>query len=471
MKYIKLLALFISSVFYAQAQYEPFLLGEDAHYATKIGSEERKNVYALRIDSLVNHSMATEYVMMQGTDLPSFQDHWCGNSVVATDDGRHLFFSADGDTMTIRTNAAQFDNWLAFEDDRIKIELTYVGHEEVDVLGVIDSVKFFDYTIKEKFGGEHQFEHQIGLSKNHGYISFITPNTRFNGSGEYIYWQFDLIGISKSNLGYQNLLFEDVFDFEVGDIFHISRAFSTYENYFYIFYDISIVQEVIEKVETDSSYRYKIFETKYVKKEGTSVSMEILCDTVIKEFSKSLIHFDDLSQIPKGDKIVQAYQTTFGRSKRSDYQVYLFPYDGYPFYPGHYDEYIEHGGGPYFKFEQGETNYRLLQYKRAADGREYGTPIDTTEFTGIENYAQIKRGRKLQIQPNPVVSNFFVKLDPEVEAFDFILYNMLGQPVLATRIQGTERQLRLPVDLSPGRYIGRAISSEGKSYSEVLIRY
>lgn len=178
-----------------------------------------------------------------------------GNEMIKKTNGVNIFFNERGDSIFINTTAELNDSFklVMLTDTIIQAKLVRIYQD--DVLGEQDSSKTFilkatnaqQQTIPHWLNGD-----SIVLSKNHGLIkafdfySFPDYYTYNNYRKPYF-----LVGQTNPESGMQNLDAFDIYDFEIGDEFHLEGS---------IPYTVitKIKRIVIDKQVGNGSITYKI---------------------------------------------------------------------------------------------------------------------------------------------------------------------------------------------------------------------
>jgi hypothetical protein len=187
--------------------------------------------------------------------------------------GRHAndFLTPVEDTILIRTNALPGDTWCYIHAD---IDLgpdtmaTVTRYGTMSFLGITDSVKVI------QFGGD-----SIILSKQHGLVRALNFRDYLPGYG---YEKYELSGITANdtNIGVHLLKRNDIYNYEVGDIFHKSRHVDGWPGG--IMYDVYEVLDKSLSGDQDSVYYNLSYINWYVGPEGTS---DPVYDTIDKIYS------------------------------------------------------------------------------------------------------------------------------------------------------------------------------------------
>lgn len=161
-----------------------------------------------------------------------FKSSWLAAKIIIKENGENLFFNKFNDTLLIKTKALLNASWACFSlADSTKIIATVINVDTLSFLGLTDSVK----TISFQAFNNTMDEIELGinnvkflLSKNYGLIKVSNlhefPLTQFYSAlcnYEESAMAYDLIGLSNPQVGIKNLKWFEVYDYQVGDEFHI----------------------------------------------------------------------------------------------------------------------------------------------------------------------------------------------------------------------------------------------------------
>ena len=142
-----------------------------------------------------------------------------GLKVIKTASGWFWFFNAKMDTIKINSQGSLNNSWKFCDlsnNGYIEAKITNIVIDSV--LGTTDSVKVITFQAKDSLNNDmsHILNQQsIRLSKHYGLSKMLdVPNIPDNS---YIY---QLAGKSVPDIGIQNLQWQEVFNFDIGDEFH-----------------------------------------------------------------------------------------------------------------------------------------------------------------------------------------------------------------------------------------------------------
>jgi hypothetical protein len=152
---------------------------------------------------------------------------WIGPKTDIYNNGDHYFYNYLTEPILIKALGNTGDNWICytFNDGRY-IESTIIQKLQLDFVGLTDSVKKVSFQVKNANGIpiSHSInDKQIWMSKNHGLVKALNfklfPD--LIDVLDYYVEESDLKGISNPEMGIQNLTVREIYDYDVGDEFHV----------------------------------------------------------------------------------------------------------------------------------------------------------------------------------------------------------------------------------------------------------
>lgn len=400
---------------------------------------------------------------------------WMGVHVMQRPGGIEEYHTALGEDARLEVLANPGQAWIS-----MNFPNGNVLQAEVDsvtqgiILQQTDSLKYISFQMLDSLGQSviHPINgQQITLSRNHGAVELFQM-AHFPDSLQ----QFTLVGIEEGNLGENNLNFEEVFDFEVGDVFH-----TQWEEYwppftYYIDYEELIV---VSKSYSGGIYDYEmarhLMRVDYAQ--GGAVTHTI--DTVQKVYDPlnswthhanwvPFMHYED-GDI--GYAIMDTMNTDFcGRTTKSTFPLY-WPFSWQsPFYYAPYTG----SGHPRFIFGDGLGMIRYTSWGNGiSDGIEFdlvyykkgtetcGTPIS---WVSVEEATPFSSARLSTLE-------FGFQLDFG-EPFEDVLIRLLdisGRILHEEKFSGS--QYSLPMEgMSKGPYLIRLNAKEAFKTYKVIWR-
>lgn len=369
-----------------------------------------------------------------------------GNEIRVSVDGIYRFVLADEDTLQLFSEAELGETWLAWTSPTGDgfVRATVSAEEEVVVMGESESVKTISLQMlnesMEEIEASVNFR-QFKFAEESGLVSFpvllkfpeshLLPSSLNNS--------LDLVSIGESEV-VKDLTTLEVYDFQVGDEFHMEEG----ESFFGVYTLNQYAEKVLSKLEYADSTIYEL-EIKSWTYEGLFSDIDPQpVDTVI-EIRK--IVRDSLFDSPAGTALVRMdvydevdggtftwlSQTEFGRTKNYYYGDPMFIFEGES-EEGCYQElidwgcmnapelYIENLGGPYFSCDiaSPQRSWRELIYFNKG-GEEWGEPLSLREFGTANN--------DLSLYPNPATDEFTIQSKTGQTITSVKVYDLQGRLV------------------------------------------
>lgn len=196
------------------------------HRKAYYGSNQMR-VVPVWVDSVVNSELFFNRSLQLAGDYCFTEQGagWLGEKM-KIDSVWNYFFTNQGDTIRIKTDAGLNESWILYRKNTMTIEATVTGHDTRTLFGFTDSVKtirlkVYDATMKPL---PHQLEGaEIALSKSRGIVKgmpfFHFPDAIYESVLPEAR-QIDLIGLTHPTEGDRVLTWREAFDFEPGDEFH-----------------------------------------------------------------------------------------------------------------------------------------------------------------------------------------------------------------------------------------------------------
>jgi hypothetical protein len=490
-----------SEIIFAQ-NYEAINTNANSYFYDSVAMD----VNVIRIDSVASTGTLNQYFGMRQirpTDYSCYipdGGSWLGDVVTENTSGVYQFivypFSPgdSADVFTIKSNALTGENWHFYNYHFANnyIEATVAQVNTSNFIGISDSVKTIILQRKDASGqniSDPVNGQKILLSKHYGLIRLpkfdeFKSNLRF----------LDICGKTEPVAGRTNLTFEQIFDFQPGDEFHIAFDNSPY-TFWYPYESGFIIQHILERINgtNTDTVSYKIAECKtstYSQGMGQT-TITNTSDTVITKFIKS--NYTVFAFEPKEPQLIEnwPYELTENQMGLSATGV-LFK-TGIPWtltnatWPLWGDEtqqcwnyamiddfgnsayYYKGLGGPYHYYWGIITgNFKkLVYYKKGTE--TWGTPLSCDSILQV-GLPELKKISEISIYPNPSSGNITISvperfsLPGELELFD-----ISGRKV----IQGSISQHQQTVDLSifpAGLYSFKLTSSNGEIFRGKVIR-
>jgi hypothetical protein len=397
---------------------------------------------------LIGFNMIREDSINAQCDYTTVGDHWLGQQIIVKSDASVQFINAWDDTLFIYPDAHINDQtvFLKFPDNT-EFRTTVITEDTLTVLGQPDSIKVFEIW-KYDAAGAPEFHVQNGqtftIGKQAGIVKCFTLLDFPNND-----WQnFELVGDDNPRKGVYMLTNGEVFDFEVGDVFHywggqmevqfLDQIYSTW-----------IERTITGKVLTGDSVTYTIDE--FHVQRNYMPPDTIVTNTTYQE----TYHISDrfLADYPSDSRYqietdyVLLYTTDFNFNRRKVHQhppslmVDYFSSECLIIGMGWlqiYKDHVEGLGRTYSAVWTGsyETTEQLLYFQKGTE--TWGSPIDFGVLLGVEEH---HIGALLTV--NPIGEGKYQMTNSTKKVLTAEIYNTAGQRVDAFKVPVGESQLDL----------------------------
>ncbi len=400
-------------------------------FSDRVACFQNKNKYVecIRIDS-VNYQ--TDSVFYPFSNIQELDDDcftpsgpsWIGKKLMIQNNGYNLFFNKNNDTIKIKTNALLNESWTAYElPDSTVITARVLKHDTSEFLGQLDSVKTIGFQVYTK--NMTPVTHPLNdmtllLSKNFGLIKtfnfYLFPGYEINFPDYYLQ-EYNLTGLSKPQIGIQNLTRFDVFDFQPGDEIHVlyeESRWGTGDDY-------SITQKTITKYLTRADYPDSIVYSFDIKSNRNTIRTDATLFSYLHDIRKSVIVPDTIFDKLPGEPIRSEYEAysyvmynngTISKTEPSGYDRICSPYndscwmrcDVWGCWPSY--SYIKGLGGPYYECDDFffgfiKENNELVYYKKG--DLTSGTPLIVTDTNNVV------LEEETEVFPNPAKDILWIK--------------------------------------------------------------
>jgi DNA-binding transcriptional regulator/RsmH inhibitor MraZ len=368
---------------------------------------------------------------------------WMGEKILIHPNGESLFYNINNETISIKTQAGINDWWTCYSSASISFRATVTSIEMGEILGFPDSLKTISFQAFNTHGLNIQHpvnDMQVVLSKNYGMQK--TLNFYNFPQHEYGFFleelkQMTISGFNLPEAGTQNLLWKQVHEFEIGDIFHVeslSNSITARKN-------SQLIQRVLNKQVQGDTIAYEM-ENKvtYSNITNENSTFTATIDTSIV-YIGSYPKFDiwpgvayhENGLIAEGYDINHMRQGPHEVNKLLGSIAYVAPsydscfnyinVDGCVF---NY-EYIKGLGGPYYycDFPPWDRMERKLVYYKKGD-TEWGTPLEFN--VGIESTGFFES--LIGIYPNPTSGITHFSCPKVGSPLEIRIYSITGKEVL-----------------------------------------
>ncbi len=403
---------------------------------------------------------------------------WTGKNIILTKDEREIFINKNGDSIIFHKYADVNNTWTFWSSDESYFEATVIKKEpetfNIFEDQITDSVMTVSITLRKvednsplnhSFNGkEWKISKKYGFVKTYDLLNFPEDINAML-----------LAGIEESNIGVRNLTLKDIYNFEVGDEFHIRE----YENSVNP-HEVKIIQKVIDKdfTQDNDSIVYQIAVLKNSKKVESGIEQfTVFADTNILNVPIALGD-TGINRLPLVAHSGAAYvdytsqfldEPTSRMSKRYIYES-LIPSDPadscYKLvvdWEGVNNRLIEGLGGPYNSGEYGKFSYgrELVYYKKGSE--EWGIPYDLV--LGV--YGN-KSGVNVRLSPNPATDQMRIASEG-IQNTIYKVYNIEGREMLTGNFFNTEESIDVN-SLKTGIYSLMIMKEGGVVYTSRFVK-
>jgi hypothetical protein len=431
-------------------------------------------IQSIRIDSIAtsgnntsyhNHQILSQTSYTGSCQLTINDSSWIGHQIIAKPNGDYLFFNRNSDSILIKTRANINSSWVLYTfPNNDYIEATLIAVANTTLLGTIDSVKTIVLQTKDNTNNSlnHPFNNkEIKFSKNHGLVNFYTmPDFPLDTN------TCTLIGSSNPTMGIVNLTAAEIFDYNIGDEFHIDDYYRSSSSPWQ--YDITHIRKVVlDKTISNNqdtlTYTLARCQNRYENSSmAPNADTTITSDTITEMIVLSeQTHFNQLSNEIRSDSVSHSTFLTHPqlnrRTKRIDLQYYRTGLNCWSelvgFFPP-YHNYIEGLGGGYYNNPYtfvGTDYYELAYYNK--NGISWGTPLDISCSIGTTVSKIAKEENNISVHPNPASNYTTIRIQHFLpsEHWSFKLYDATGKIVRARSVQNNSFILER-ANLSSGIY-------------------
>jgi len=374
-----------------------------------------------------------------------------GIQTIKYSNGDFCFLNSDTDSVFIRSSALINDTWTMYRFiNGNTIEATLSNISVAGFIGLTDTVKTVTLQARDILQNPvaHPFNNKtISFSRNYGLVKTVNLLTFPSDTLTY-----DIYGQTNPVAGQQNLTARDIFNFNVGDIFHflheqnaLSHQYDIYTRLKVLSKYVSVNQDTI--IYLDSSYQV-VVETDTATTTRTLLYDSIISDQyIISEFQK----FEKLPEEPafpltafQNGSYQQGYSPVLNRrfKRISPYEEY-YRYsdscwndpiiDGYPCWYEFYEG-LGRGNGPGFyntdcQFMFYNSSFQVLYYQQGAD--IWGSPVNFDSLLS-STFDLGDSNPQISFYPNPFTTSVQLHFETPVSGHRFILllFDVLGKEVL-----------------------------------------
>lgn len=423
------------------------------------------DVYTVRIDSIrysnfdtVYNNFDTVYYNMRNLRYYGFNgnvsiysilyDKMSGEKIIETNSGYTYFIRSGLDTICIKQTAIKGESWILTRNtvDSYYIEATVDSIMQIFLADSLlaDSAKIISFKIKTFSGSIINRDinnRQIWLSKNFGFFRLLLFDETDFYSQYYTIPEYDLCGISELNIGYKNITTQDFFNYDVGDVFHISVENSEYHPGYSTGYSKTSCFEVITRQQNSNEYIYKLKRREkvhYYNNGSTSYNIDTISSIIVfsnysylNALPGEVIVIDDIA-IPLSTCSIanhngKSFNYTYHQSDTSIYFFYIqcnYPWLTYN-YSGLGGDYY-YTWGTYGPGLGGFARGKSLEYFEKGT-ETWGTPFDCDTLSHpMEN--DNDSTNSISVFPNPTTGKINIPIPQQFGLIKTLeIYNCIGQ--------------------------------------------
>ncbi|MBX9852312.1 MAG: T9SS type A sorting domain-containing protein, partial [Cytophagaceae bacterium] len=336
--------------------------------------------------------------------------NWTGKKIIIKQNGENIFFNNWDDTIRINTNAALNQKWKIYSfpnGNYFEGEVTQKNYKSF--LGLSDSVKVITINLRDNLGNivSDKFNgKEILLSKNYGLLkAYIFCHFPYDTNS------FVLKGLSNPDVGINNITAREIFDYSIGDEFHIEEIlggpyaynpYSTKERRVILSKDISANGDTLKYTvavwKYTERYNYSTNQTTITKSKDTIIEKRIVSEyAFINDYALKLPHSPIMYQSTNyNNRLAKKDQYLYHDAGDGTYNMLLDAMEHY--------YYIE-GLGEYYNHDQvvNPDHRELVYYNKGSE--TWGTAIDFVTLMNVQK----KSSYQFLLYPNP--SNGHITLD------------------------------------------------------------
>jgi hypothetical protein len=492
-----LLTIFLFTSFFCHAQNYQCVQSGVKHYFTNSNGYLR----GIRIDSIASGPDSTIYYpyhtprgyyssLGSGSALDSNGGSWLGKNVVKRSDGTFIFDNLWKDSIVIKTQAGIGDSWIFYHDTTTLYYLaSLISEDTLSVLGAIDSVKTILITAHNPAGmvaSDPADSFQIVLSKNNGLVKvfdlytfpYHAPDSAYRQGLDY-YLDYVLSFSSTptqansvfSLIALVNPSFQDLYGWNVGDVYEYSSCNDYFEHYGSSCYPVEFYYfDTVTSVSTSTattSYNFNSLTSTYIAPWPVNpLSLPIGPFVYSNGESSGALHCDsslliDTLKMPEEYGNANLYSIVpndtsycitgtlytilgFGHGYISgaDYYTIFENFSGptnYKYPLGLLNDYSSYEGSA--GSDVNSQNLIYYEHDGHSCGNRYILPTSVTNISAPNN--------KITISPNPTTSELNISSSDKI--YYITITNLLGQTIYSNQYSSSNVEVNV-ADIPAGLY-------------------
>lgn len=432
---------------------------------------------AIKIDSITtteNDSVFHFYKTWDdGGDYSCFKPNgpsWIGANATKKLNNTWLFSNYEGESLTLHPKANVDSTWVFYTfPNGTMVNCTVTQASLETILGTQDSVKTFEFKLVSEEGvpvvPNPYEELSIKIAKNFGFVKlFPLRHFEYSYYDHYLHLElnnFDLVGVSKFELGKTIVNYTDIYNFDIGNEFHYTYFHHTYSNCYSNKQTIkTVISKEIQEPLNNIKYGFMVKErsvyTDNSNPSNNSETISTYTTSLIVNQSNPVVYFPE-EAVPNFDEAYgkDGYSQSFWANNRIMLMGngFGFTYAGdgcwdqlVPIAKSSHFYYIAEGLGD-VGYESDGDNYVYLQnlvyYKKGEE--TWGTPLVITSTSAPES-------NKLNVYPNPVKAGEKVYIEGATSQILVSITTMAGVQVAKVNVNSSENGIVVPKNTPTGIY-------------------
>jgi len=446
-------------------------------------------ILAYRLDStdisLLPDTLFLSYLSIRDTAGECYDTtggSFLGSVVRKKPAGLFQFCNHNNDTLTLHTVETTGYSWKFFSDPAGNYIEAKINAKILDsICGTTDSVKTIKFQAKDNNGNNipHVLNGNfIKLSKHYGLTKmmelFSAPMSPT---------MYTLIGKASPNIGLQNLTWNEVYDYDVGDEFHfIDHEWDTWWDVYYY-----TINKILAKEEFPELHKV-VYTVEFCQRKDVPgppfhyYSYDTLTQVVTFESDTAYIKELPIEFIRYGwDAPIFSRIYPDYISRQSHEKIFGVQYSNGCWHPPfeYGESYTVTAGLGRTRYEWGEvflgfTSY-MVYYKKGTE--EWGTPVATSCNTLVPvEFSNTNLKIRIHVFPNPAKEAITVQIDDfkPGSTMEFFLVDFMGREVFRTPINQSPflinlYSLSVKSSLYTGLYIWKLVGENGTVTGKLIL--
>lgn len=234
--YLFLLFILIKSYVASAQNYSPIVSGN-----TSLFEDNSTYLAALHIDSTTSDAKGTAYHFLKtwqpyGSGCLDYHNATWPGAKCIKNNNTYYFFNVNLDTIYFESLTEVNDSWIFYKyTNGDYIEATVTAKDQKKFLGLTDSVKTISLQRKD-LNGNNLYSNMNGsfleISKYYGFTDVLGFSTFPNLSAPLpnTHGRLKLVGLTSPQVGTQLITSNDIFNYDIGDVFHYDSLYYSSTN-------------------------------------------------------------------------------------------------------------------------------------------------------------------------------------------------------------------------------------------------